>query len=253
MNAPEAMNITEQMFKQESLHCMRNALARQTYPGYPVMSERLFGDITGIEMPEKAPVHPWAAEMAADPGIGLVTGKGAYWNYGPNYTADPIVIRRDFEEPHILLIQRADTGNWALPGGFVDNGEDPGLAAEREAEEESGIVISRFKHTRSYIYGGPIADLRTTANAWPETSAYCFELQIENREDQKALVEMMSRTRLQKVIRSVGRMSSIDRLQNMPWKGSDDARKAAWLPVSKLDDALFGSHKLLIKMALDGL
>lgn len=43
------------------------------------------------------------------------------WYEGPNYTADAVVINP--ASKRLLLIQRKDTGQWALPGGFVDEGE----------------------------------------------------------------------------------------------------------------------------------
>jgi ADP-ribose pyrophosphatase YjhB (NUDIX family) len=39
----------------------------------------------------------------------------------------------------ILMIRRADNGNWALPGGAIDLGESVAQAAIRETREESGI------------------------------------------------------------------------------------------------------------------
>jgi 8-oxo-dGTP pyrophosphatase MutT (NUDIX family) len=39
----------------------------------------------------------------------------------------------------LLLIQRSDNGNWALPGGAIDVGESMSQAAVREVEEETGI------------------------------------------------------------------------------------------------------------------
>lgn len=39
----------------------------------------------------------------------------------------------------VLLIQRSDNGNWALPGGAMDPGESMTDAAVREVEEETGV------------------------------------------------------------------------------------------------------------------
>jgi 8-oxo-dGTP pyrophosphatase MutT (NUDIX family) len=41
----------------------------------------------------------------------------------------------------VLLIQRADDGDWALPGGACDTGETPAEAAAREVWEESGYQV----------------------------------------------------------------------------------------------------------------
>jgi ADP-ribose pyrophosphatase YjhB (NUDIX family) len=45
------------------------------------------------------------------------------------------------EELEVLLIQRADNGLWALPGGCHDLGETPQECAERECREESGYEV----------------------------------------------------------------------------------------------------------------
>jgi len=39
----------------------------------------------------------------------------------------------------ILMIQRSDNGNWAIPGGAIDLGESLSDAAIRETHEETGI------------------------------------------------------------------------------------------------------------------
>jgi len=48
----------------------------------------------------------------------------------------------------ILLVQRDNEpaiGLWSLPGGFVDAGEDPRMAARRECLEETGLVVESLQ------------------------------------------------------------------------------------------------------------
>ena len=54
----------------------------------------------------------------------------------PGVTA---VVRRGAD---LLLVQRADTGEWTPVTGIVDPGEDPGVAARREVLEETGVRVS---------------------------------------------------------------------------------------------------------------
>jgi ADP-ribose pyrophosphatase YjhB (NUDIX family) len=46
-----------------------------------------------------------------------------------------------FQADKLLLIQRADSGKWALPGGWVDPGESPECTAVRETQEETGVTV----------------------------------------------------------------------------------------------------------------
>jgi len=84
----------------------------------------------------------------------------------PALTVDGVVLmRRPASEPHgdcsVLLIQRARPpfiGKWALPGGFVEYGEDLGDAVQREIAEETGLDGLLFQQFRTY--GTPGRDPR---------------------------------------------------------------------------------------------
>ena len=56
----------------------------------------------------------------------------------PLVGADTFVVD---EESRVCLIQRADNGLWALPGGCQNLGETPKQCAEREFLEETGYRI----------------------------------------------------------------------------------------------------------------
>jgi ADP-ribose pyrophosphatase YjhB (NUDIX family) len=45
------------------------------------------------------------------------------------------------ESGRLLLIQRADTGAWAMPGGAAEVGETPAEAVAREVREETGLEV----------------------------------------------------------------------------------------------------------------
>lgn len=49
------------------------------------------------------------------------------------------------DEGRILLIQRADNGRWAMPGGALEVGETPAQGAVRETLEETGVHSEAIK------------------------------------------------------------------------------------------------------------
>lgn len=62
------------------------------------------------------------------------------------YFADPKVAAAALveQEGKVLLVRRANDpkrGLWTLPAGFVDAGEDPERAVERECLEETGLSV----------------------------------------------------------------------------------------------------------------
>lgn len=77
-------------------------------------------------------------------------------NYrNPKPTVD-IIIRK---EDKIMLIHRKNPPHgWALPGGFVDEGESVENAALREAKEETGLDVEL--HDLLYVYSDPKRDAR---------------------------------------------------------------------------------------------
>jgi ADP-ribose pyrophosphatase YjhB (NUDIX family) len=69
-----------------------------------------------------------------------------FWTYFPDpRVAVAVVIEKD---SRILLVRRKNepqSGWWTLPAGFLDAGEDPARAAERECLEETGLRVRAFE------------------------------------------------------------------------------------------------------------
>jgi len=113
-------------------------------------------------------------------------GRGLLGKWGANQAADPMVCRRNPEsnQLEVVLIQRKDTGEWAIPGGMVDDGDSVSRTLRKEFEEEAArnefkedqeVIATIFSPNNRYlIYEGYVDDSRNTDNAWMETSAYLF-------------------------------------------------------------------------------
>ncbi|MEM3030274.1 MAG: NUDIX hydrolase [Candidatus Micrarchaeia archaeon] len=77
-------------------------------------------------------------------------------------TADAVVIHAG----SVLLVRRARppfAGRWALPGGFVDEGETAEQAAARECLEETGVRVRAARLIG--VYSSPARDPRKTVTA----------------------------------------------------------------------------------------
>lgn len=79
----------------------------------------------------------------------------------PALTVDAVVFGLDAGDLKVLLIQRdlePFAGAWALPGGFVREGEALDAAVRRELQEETGL--SRVFLEQLYTFGDPGRDPR---------------------------------------------------------------------------------------------
>mmetsp|Transcript_23629 Transcript_23629/g.59918 ORF Transcript_23629/g.59918 Transcript_23629/m.59918 type:complete len:409 (+) Transcript_23629:580-1806(+) len=183
------------------------------------------------------------------------SGRGLLGKWGPNHAADPIVLRRKPRGPdeaehdasgvpggvlfQMVAIMRADSGQWAIPGGMVDDGELVSETLRREFTEEAGAITDVmkqadledalddvFKDGGRQIYRGYVDDPRNTDNSWMETTACLFYVRDE------ALASRLTLT------------------------GGSDALSAKWLDVDgellkRGAETLYADHKDFVLRALE--
>ena len=58
----------------------------------------------------------------------------------------------------VLVLRKNEPRGWALPGGFVDAGEELGQACRREAREETGLEVELVEQL--FTYSDPGRDPR---------------------------------------------------------------------------------------------
>ncbi|HZY20740.1 MAG TPA: NUDIX domain-containing protein [Ramlibacter sp.] len=110
----------------------------------------------------------------------------------PLVTVDVIIFTVLDEQLHVLLVQRPETrgepfpGRWALPGGFIDVGQDRDLlqCARRKLKAKTGVSSPYLEQLGSW--GSADRDPR----GWSATHAYFalapighLELRVESQED----------------------------------------------------------------------
>lgn len=99
----------------------------------------------------------------------------------PALTVDAAVVRGRKENLQLLLVTRGRPpfeGSLALPGGFVDYGEDPLVAVIRELEEECGIKGMNPKLVA--VRGHPERDSRQ------HIVTVCYHVQVDETAPVKA-------------------------------------------------------------------
>lgn len=140
----------------------------------------------------------------------------------PALTADMVALCFHKGALKVLLIQRAAEpfkGSWALPGGFVDQGESPQRAAARELQEETGLTFPLSELIEVGAFGEPGRDPR----AWVVSVAMLGLVPLHEAEPPQLTA-------------------------------GDDAREARWWPLSDLAQlTLAFDHEQIIKRALERL
>lgn len=94
----------------------------------------------------------------------------------PMLTVDVVAVASPAEAPRVLLVERANppfAGRWALPGGFVERGEQVKDAARRELAEETGLRVGELELLG--VYDTPGRDPR----GWTVSVVYLARLPRE--------------------------------------------------------------------------
>ena len=100
----------------------------------------------------------------------------------PSVTVDVVLVSNE-PRPRVLLIRRKSepfAGKWALPGGFVDEGEPLFDAARRELKEETGLDCSDLRQL--HTFGDPGRDPR----GWTISVAFVGRADLNQRQPKAA-------------------------------------------------------------------
>lgn len=104
---------------------------------------RTFGERTIYDSPKV-----WLGQVD----VGLPDGE-RIWRHVVRMHRSALLVLLD-EHAHVLLLWRyrfvQGRWGWELPGGLVDEGEEPAEAAVRELEEQAGYRVAEVRHLVSF-------------------------------------------------------------------------------------------------------
>jgi 8-oxo-dGTP diphosphatase len=95
----------------------------------------------------------------------------------PAFACDTVVFAGPADARKVLLVKRGAepfAGCWALPGGFIDEGERPEDAARRELAEETGLIWEGAL-TPVGAFGDPGRDPR----GWNVSAVYVADIGLD--------------------------------------------------------------------------
>ncbi len=113
-----------QALAQDGLAYTQNPFDRERYESLQALAARIIAEYSSNEFEA---VHELLKEQA-----GYAT---------PKLDCRGVV----FKDGKLLLVKELADGGWTLPGGWVDVGEPPSTAVEREVREESGYRVKARK------------------------------------------------------------------------------------------------------------
>jgi ADP-ribose pyrophosphatase len=158
---------------------------------------------------------------------GITRGRNELGHWGEQLCADALVVALVDGRVWLAMVERSDGHGWAVPGGYVEPGEDPADAAVRELREETGLDLANTdwqSFPTRYV-----KDPRASREAWMVTAPAFVRLL---RDDLPVLV------------------------------GADDARRAAWVRAdtyaglvadleTRFQGQVFRAHVELLRNLLD--
>jgi ADP-ribose pyrophosphatase YjhB (NUDIX family) len=78
------------------------------------------------------------------------------WQGEEGYATPKVDVRGGvFQRDRVLMVRERSDGKWTLPGGWVDVGDGPAFAVEREIREESGYLAKAVRLAAVYDRSNP--------------------------------------------------------------------------------------------------